>query len=113
VGYGWRAAAPAAAPAQAAASAQRGLGRKASAPGSATGSMAWASSKRFFASSVRARASACTSSSLTRLAMLDSTRSSTARKRASEDVASVLRDSSRLCGASDEADDEADDELRG
>ena len=96
MGYGWRAAAPAAAPAQAAASAQRGLGRKASAPGSATGSMAWASSKRFFASSVRARASACTSSSLTRLAMLDSTRSSTARKRASEDVASVLRDSSRL-----------------
>jgi len=67
--------------------------------------LALASSKRF-ASSVRARASACTSSSLTRLAMLESQRSSTLRKCASDDSASVLRDTSRLGGAGDEVHDE-------
>ena len=69
------------------------------------GAVALASSKRF-ASSVRARASACTSSSLMRLTMLESQRSSTLRKCASDDLASVLRDSSRLGGAGDEVHDE-------
>ena len=69
------------------------------------GAVALASSNRF-ASSVRARASACTSSSLTRLAMLESQRSSTLRKCASDDLASVLRDSSRLGRAGDEVHDE-------
>ena len=69
------------------------------------GAVALASSKRF-ASSVRARASACTSSSLTRLTMLESQRSSTLRKCASDDLASVLRDSPRLGGAGEEVHDE-------
>ena len=69
------------------------------------GAVALASSKRF-ASSVRARASACTSSSLTRLTMLESQRSSTLRKGASDDLASELRDSPRLGGAGDEVPDE-------
>jgi hypothetical protein len=72
-----------------------------------SGAVALPSSKRF-ASSVRACASASTSSSvtLTRLAVLESQRSSTLRKCASDDFASVLRDSSRLGGAGDEVHDE-------